>query len=78
MRKSFIRTRKNKVAKKDITVSDIMDSIHEVTPVFNSNREKVMALRNWVKGRARFTDGSEEKEVKHNDPFDPLSGGLSL
>lgn len=78
MRKSFLRTRKSKTTKKDITVSDIVESIHEVTPVFNSNREKVMALRNWVKGRARFTDGSEEKEMKHNDSFDPLSGGLSL
>lgn len=78
MRKAFLRTRKSKTAKKDITLSDITSSIHEVTPVFDSNRERITALRNWVKGRARFTDGSEEKEMKRNDPFDPLGGGLSL
>lgn len=78
MRKAFLRTRKSKITKKDITTDDILQSVHEVTPVFESNREKVMALRNWVRGRARFTDGSEDKEVRSNDPFDPLSGGLSL
>lgn len=78
MRKAFLRTLKGKSVKKDITSADIIDSVHEVTPVYESNREKVMALRNWVKGRARFTDGSEEREMHRNDPFDPLSGGLSL
>ena len=78
MRKAFLRTRKSKTVKKDIILSDITSSVNEVTPVYDSNRERIMALRNWVKGRARFTDGSEEKEMKRNDPFDPLSGGLSL
>lgn len=78
MRKAFLRTRKSKTAKKDITIADIKEGIAEVTPVFNSNREKVTALCNWVKEHARFTDGSEGKEMTHNDPFDPLSGGLSL
>ena len=78
MRKAFLRTRKSKTIKKDITLADITESVNEVTPVYESNRERVTALRGWVKGRARFTDGSEEKEMKRNDPFDPLGGSLSL
>ena len=78
MRKAFLRTRKSKTAKKDITLSDIKESIAEVTPVYESNRERVNALRSWVRGRARFTDGSEDREGHDNDTFDPLNGGLSL
>lgn len=78
MRKAFLRSRKSKTAKKDITLSDIKESITEVTPVYESNRERVNALRSWVRGRARFTDGSENREGHDNDTFDPLNGGLSL
>lgn len=78
MRKAFLRSRKSKTVKKDITMSDIKESITEVTPVYESNRERVNALRSWVRGRARFTDGSENREGHDNDTFDPLNGGLSL
>lgn len=78
MRKAFLRISKNKKEKKDINITDIKDSVLEVTPVFESNREKVQALRNWVKGRARFTDGSSCDSSNSNDSFDPFDNGLSL
>lgn len=78
MRKAFLRISKNKKEKKDINITDIKDSVLEVTPVFESNREKVQALRNWVKGRARFTDGSSYDSSNSNDSFDPFDNGLSL
>lgn len=78
MRKAFIRSRKSKLKKQDISEEDILTSLREITPVYDSNREKIQALRNWVKGRARFTDGSDEDDNNNSDGFDPLSGGLSL
>lgn len=79
MRKAFIRTRKNKLKKQDISEEDILSSLREITPVYDSNREKIQALRNWVKGRARFTDGSDEGDDNGGSGgFDPLSDTLSL
>ena len=77
MRKAFIRFRREKLKKQDISKEDILTSLSEVTPVFDSNREKIQALRNWVKGRARFTDGSDEGN-DNGGGFDPLSSDLSL
>jgi SpoVK/Ycf46/Vps4 family AAA+-type ATPase len=77
MRKAFIRFRREKLKKQDISKEDILTSLSEVTPVFDSNREKIQALRNWVKGRARFTDGSDE-DNDNGGGFDPLSSDLSL
>jgi len=76
MRHVFLRIKSSK--KYDITYKDLKDSIAEVTPVFESNKERVNALRTWVKGRARFTNGSDDAEEKENAVLDPLSGGISF
>ena len=73
-RKIFVRSLKAK--KINVTDEDIIAAINEVTPVYASSKERVQALRNWVKGRARFTNKQEEKEEDSN-VFDPL-GGISL
>lgn len=78
MRKAFLRSQKTSNKKVAINSTDILLGVREVTPVFESNKERINALRNWVKDRARFTDGSEDKEVQKDVPFDPLDGGLSL
>ena len=76
MRRVFVQSRKDKMKKIAVTEDAVLEGLREVTTVFDSNREKIQALRNWVQGRARFTDGSEEKDG--NDSFDPLSSGLTL
>lgn len=78
LRKAFVRISKKKTAKSDITLEDIKAGIADVTPVFESNKERVQALRSWAKGRIHFT--TEVTTEGHNNAnfFDPLSGGLSL
>ena len=75
MRKAFIEVHKNKLYKgAEISVDAVKRGVSEVTPVFESNREKIQALRNWVQGRARFTDYREEDNDSDNN-FDPFSDG---
>ena len=75
VRKSFLKFQKTK-RKGTILPEDIQVGISEVTPVYDSNREKVQALRSWIKGRARFTDIRQENQKQ--ETFDPLNGGLEF
>jgi len=78
LRKAFLRISKKKGSKIDITIEDIKAGISEVTPIFESNRERVQALRSWAKGRIHFTTDTVEENSHGSGIFDPLSDGLSL
>lgn len=75
-RKVFVRMINNQAKKAVVEDQDIIAAIREVTPVYESSKERVQALRNWVKGRARFTNQQETIEEETNT-FDPL-GDISL
>ena len=75
VRKLFLKFQKTK-RKSSVTPEDIQTGISEVTPVYDSNREKVQALRAWMKGRVRFTD--IRREDQQQETFDPLNGGLEF
>ena len=54
MRIAYIRYRKD--GNKELTTDDIIKGIHEVVTIYNSSREKIMALETYCNGRARRTD----------------------
>lgn len=58
--------------KEEITEEDIIAGIKEITPVYLSSKEKIAALRNWVKGRARFTHEIKEAISEEYDLLDSL------
>ena len=78
LRKAFLRISKKKGGKTDIVTEDIKAGIAEVTPIFESNRERVQALRSWAKGRVHFTTDTAEESRADSGLFDPLSNDLSL
>lgn len=69
MKKAFVRYKKTK--EKNITEEDIISSSKEIIPVYESSKEKILALELYCKGRARRTD--EENETKNNDSEDDSS-----
>ena len=70
MRKVFIRAKKDKNI--DVTEEDVKQGIEEVIPVSKSSKEKIEALKTWVKGRARFTNGEDPIGKKSRKTFNPL------
>lgn len=58
--------------KEEISEEDIVAGIREITPVYLSSKEKIQALRNWVKGRARFTHEIAEEISEDYDPLNDL------
>lgn len=68
-RKVFLNLQQNKKFK---ATTDLMEeSIREVTPVYETYRERVNALRTWVKGRARYTE--ERPADDGEQQFDPFA-----
>lgn len=61
MRKAFVRSKQDN-STPAITSEDIKAAIEEVIPISRSSKEKIMALENYCKDRARKTDYEEEKE----------------
>ncbi len=39
-----------------ITKEDVLSSIKEVVPIYESSKEKILFLEDWVKGRARYSN----------------------
>ena len=62
IRKSFVRYKKD--GNKNIIEEDIDAGVSEIIPVFNSSREKIAALENYAKNRARFASKVEEETQK--------------
>ena len=54
MRKAFKRFKID--GSKDITIEDIDNSIVEIIPVYESSKEKILALEDYAKNRARFAN----------------------
>ena len=74
-RKSYVSFIKDNKKEAKVTVSDVDSAISEVVTVYNSSREKIEALRNWVKNRARYVDELENNPASDNtvdEMFDPL------
>lgn len=67
LRKAFVRSRKD--GDTDIKVEDIISACHEVIPVYDSSREKILALDHWCKGRARRTDEAEQDTATDTSRF---------
>jgi hypothetical protein len=49
--------------KRDLRIDDLMKAARETTPLARTAQEKVEALRNWAKGRARPASLPEEKRA---------------
>lgn len=58
VRKAFNRYQKDK--NKNITCEDIKEAIPEVIPVYESSKEKIIALQDYYKTRARFSNTIEQ------------------
>lgn len=55
MRKAFKRYKTDGV--NSITPEDLISAAHDVIPIYESSKEKILYLEEWVKGRARYTNG---------------------
>ncbi len=65
MRKTFIRSRKD--GNTDIIDMDLFTAIDEVIPIFDSSREKILALEHYCKGRARNSNYEAEEDIDTED-----------
>lgn len=57
--KAFRRSRED--GEEIIKEVDILSSIHDVVPVYESSKEKILYLESWVKGRARYSSAVMDK-----------------
>ena len=48
---------------RDITMTDLMDAAVATTPLSQTAKEKIEAIREWAKNRARFASTVKEKKV---------------
>ena len=73
MRKAFKRFKET--SENGIREEDLRQAANEVIPIFNSSREKILTLENWVRGRARYaskTTSEEIEEAKEEDLIDSI------
>lgn len=68
MRKAFKRYKTDGNA--ELTANDVETAIGEVIPLYNSSREKIMALDAWSKGRVRKTNYEEVKSAAYKPVVD--------
>jgi SpoVK/Ycf46/Vps4 family AAA+-type ATPase len=76
MRKAFKRFKED--GNRELTEVDLMSAVHDVIPVFESSREKIMFLENWVHGRARYTNQKVDENGFYTESDTELENGLTL
>ena len=65
MRKAFVRYKKD--GDKTLNIDDITAAINEVIPVSESSREKIAALENYCRTRARWASVQPKKEARKSE-----------
>ena len=65
MRKAFVRYKKD--GDKTLNIDDITAAINEVIPVSESSREKIAALENYCRTRARWASVQPKKETRKSE-----------
>jgi SpoVK/Ycf46/Vps4 family AAA+-type ATPase len=61
-----------------ILEEDILPAIKDTIPVYDSSREKILYLEQWVNGRARYTNGKFDEEGYNTIDDDKLAEGLRI
>lgn len=67
MRKAFKRYKQDGV--NAITEDDLVAAAKDTIPIFESSKEKIAYLEQWVNGRARYTNGktNDDYNTDHDD-----------
>ncbi len=67
IRKAFVRMKKSKSDKYEITIEDLMSAKNDVIPVAVSSKETISKLEEWVKGRALYANKTSEQKFASID-----------
>lgn len=65
IRKAYLRYKKD--GNKAITEEDFDLAIPEIVPVYNSSKEKILALEAYAQNRARFANSIKETNLEKDD-----------
>lgn len=70
MRKAFKRFKED--GNRELTIEDIELANRDVVPIYNSSRERILALESWAKDRARFTTQADTNSINNVADDDDL------
>ena len=72
IRKAYVRMRKANSKKYEIKFEDIKSARDGVIPVAVSSKETINELEDWAKGRALYSNKSNETKKKNKDLLDKI------